>query len=327
MTKHLNFPLQKLSFYKTGGLAKTLYQPESKGKLQEALIEIDRSGEPFFILGQGSNSLISDLDWEGSVLNFNKMKNIVKVNDTTLRAEAGVSNSTFSEFALSQGLGKASWMYGLPGALGATVRMNARCYGGEISQITTKVTSYTEKGEEKIYLSNEGEKHVFKAYKDTIFMSNKEIIAEVELSLEASSSSSIKEKMISCYEDRKAKGQYLNPSCGCVFKNDYRPEVSVPSGLLIDACQLKGQKVGDAMVSKDHANFILNLRSAKSSDILELSFQIREKVWENFGVWLEYEMETLGKFSASQEEKLQEKRDENFQHDKLKKIREKFQSR
>lgn len=326
MPIYKNFKLSALSFYKTGGLCKTFYQPESKKELGEALLAIKEAKENYFILGAGSNSLISDENWGGSVINLNKMNHIDKKDSKTLLCEAGASNSDVADFALSEKLGGASWLYGLPGSLGATTRMNARCYGGEISQIVTKVTSFTPFGEEKIYRTDKDSKNLFEGYKKTLFMKNKEIIAELEISLFPSEPLSIKEKMISCFEDRKKKGQYLSPSCGCVFKNDYRKEVSVPSGLLIDFCGLKGQKNGRAMVSHEHANFILNKDSATSSDILELSFLVREKVWEKLGVWLEYEMEFLGSLSPDLEKKLKEKRAENFNYEDLEKLRKSFHS-
>lgn len=322
-----NYKLSELSYFKTGGFCKTLYQPESKKELGEALRKISRDKTPYFFLGLGSNSLVSDRDWKGAVINLNKMKRLEKKQEGLLLAEAGVENSTFAEFALSHMLGGASWMYGLPGCLGATARMNARCYGGEISEIVTKITSFTSNGIEKVYQSQKGQKDVFRAYKDTIFMDNKELIAELEISLSPSDSASIKEKMISCFEDRKSKGQYLHPSCGCVFKNDYRKEVSVPSGLLIDFCGLKGKTLGGARISPNHANFTLNENKASSSDILKLSFLVRETVWEKLGVWLEYEMETLGHFSAEDSKRLLEKREENFNHEALQKLRDQFQKK
>ena len=327
MPIYKDFHLKELSYYQTGGLCKTLYQPENKQELLEALAQIHKSNDSFFILGEGSNSLVSDLDWNGSVLSLNLLNKIEK-DENKLIAGAGVNNSDFAEFALSSSLEGASWMYGLPGSLGATVRMNARCYGGEISQIVTKVTSFTKEGEEKTYHNKKNDKHLFEAYKKTLFMNNGEIVAEIEATLElASSLSSVKEKMMTCFEDRKSKGQFLLPSCGCVFKNDYRKEVSVPSGLLIDFCGFKGKSFGKAMISQDHANFIVNTGGATSEEILELSLLVRETVWEKLGVWLEYEMEVLGRLPDHLLAKLSEKREEKFNQKDLSEIRKNFQKR
>jgi UDP-N-acetylmuramate dehydrogenase len=157
-------------------------------------------------------------------------------------------------------------------------------------------------------------------------MKNNEIISEVTVHLKSQDKSILKEKMISCYEDRKSKDQYEWPSCGCVFKNDYRKEVSVPSGLLIDSCGLKSLSVGRAVLSQKHANFIQN-RGATSRDILELSLLIREKVWKDLGVWLQYEMEALGHFPSDLEQKMKEKRIENFNQKKIAELQAKFQKK
>lgn len=327
MIAHKNFKLKELSYYKTGGTCHTLYLPKNKKELKQALLEIDQSKEPYFILGLGSNSLVTDDHWPGSVINLKNMTAMTQTDENTLRVESGVLNSDLAEFALHHKLGGASWMYGLPGFLGATVRMNARCYGGEISQIVTKVISLDEKAQEKTYHSTKNEKHVFQDYKKTVFMNNKEIITDLEISLSPRTPSLIKEKMISCYQDRKDKGQYLAPSCGCVFKNDYSKEVSVPSGLLIDFCELKGLKKGSAMVSHEHGNFIKNLGEASSQDILDLSFEVREKVWESTGVWLEYEMEILGTLSQETQEKLLEKRSPRYNDSVLDILRKKFREK
>jgi len=326
MPIYKNFHLKNLCYYKTGGFCKKLYQPQNEKELEEALKEIHKNGEKFFILGAGSNSLVSDEVWDGSVLNLAEMKKLELKDDCEIIAEGGVTNFALSEFALEKGLGDAAWMYGLPGSLGATVRMNARCYGGEISQIVTRIVSFDQKGIKKIYINTRHEKNIFSGYKDTIFMKNNEIISEVTVHLKPAKRANLKEKMMSYYEDRKSKDQYEWPSCGCVFKNDYRKEVSVPSGLLIDSCGLKGSFVGGAVLSEKHANFIQN-RGATSRDILELSLLIREKVWKDLGIWLEYEMEALGHFPQDLEQKMRERRVENFNQKKIAELQAKFQKK
>lgn len=324
MKQYHNFDLSQLSYYKTGGLCRTIFFPKTVEDVSKAIKAIKG---PCFILGFGSNSLVLDQEWEGAVLCLKEMNSLERVDEKTIRVGAGAINSDVSEFALKESLGGLGWMYGLPGFFGATVRMNARCYGGEISQVVTKVVTVDRSGAIKTYNNIPGHKDIFEAYKKTIFMENHEVVAAVEVILEPSSSSEIKNKMISCHQDRVGKGQYLKPSCGCVFKNNYNPEVSVPSGLLIDYCQLRGAKKGGAMVSLQHANFISNENEAKSSDILQLSLEVREKVWGETGVWLEYEMEVLGQLPSSLKERFLEKRKPQYNISVLEKLRKKFQSR
>jgi len=328
MKKYKNYKLSHLSHYKTGGFCDMIYFPETIQEVGEAVREIKSKNQEFFILGLGSNSLVLDQKWEGAVLCLKEMNKVSKLSENRILAEAGAVNSDVSEFALSESLAGLSWMYGLPGFIGATVRMNARCYGGEISQVVRKITTIDKEGLEKTYEHNPGNKDIFEAYKKTIFMANGEIVVAVEIELQPFSSvASIKAKMIECLEDRVSKGQYLKPSCGCVFKNNYGAEVSVPSGLLIDYCELRGAKKQGAMVSLQHANFINNEEEARSLDILELSLEVREKVWEKTGVWLEYEMEILGKPSAFLQKKIVEQREPRYNSLVLNNLRKKFHSR
>jgi len=183
-------------------------------------------------------------------------------------------------------------MYALPGQLGGTVRMNARCYGGEISQIATSVTTIDLDGRLHTYDGRQA----FRGYKDTIFMVNREMICEINFALNPHADRSQLERMMfDCEVDRRMKGQFDWPSCGCVFKNSY--DIGVSSGLLLDAVGAKSLRVGHAVVSPIHANFVYN-QGASAEDILELTFQMQELVFAKFGVWLSYEMELLGAFNA-----------------------------
>ena len=167
--------------------------------------------------------------------------------------------------------------------------MNARCYGGEISQVVENITAVDINGKIKQY-QNDGS--IFKGYKDTIFMDNGDIIASVELQLNDGDPGKIKLHMEHCESDRIAKGQFTYPSCGCVFKNDHG--VGVPSGMLLDAAGAHSLNKEVVQLNPKHANFVFN-QGATSKDILEITFEMRDMVFKAFGVWLQYEMEILGK--------------------------------
>ena len=317
--------ISQYSYYKTGGHCKNIYFPENTSELQKILKELHSGKSDFFLLGAGTNSLVMDTPWHGSVISFMKMKSI-EVLDGKIRCEAGVENSAISECALNANLGGAEWMNKLPGQIGATVRMNARCYGGEISQIVKKVHCFEPNGHEIIY-ENDSQYPIFKGYKDTIFMGNKQIIAYVELELKPGNFDDIKSKMDFCQQDRNKKNQFIYPSCGCIFKNNYQEEVSVSSGLLLElsgATQLKGL---NCMVSPYHSNFIYNTGHAKSHDILDLSFKMRDLVWDKFGVWLEYEMEILGSIPTELKGKIFEKREHQFKTTELTHAKKIFQAK
>ncbi|MEZ4742744.1 MAG: UDP-N-acetylmuramate dehydrogenase [Bdellovibrionota bacterium] len=309
--------LKQLSYFQTGGNCHKLYMPASIDEASEVIHEINTLKIPYFILGGGSNSLVWDEDYDGAVISLAKMQ-FLSIDGSKIHCGAGVSNSDLCQYAYRNSLSGIGWMYRLPGQVGGTVRMNARCYGGEISQVVTKVYCISSSGKK---LQREG-KHIFRGYKDTLFMSNQDLIVAADFLLDAvDSSKHIYEKMQFCEEDREKKHQFDWPSCGCVFKNDY--SVGVPSGMLLEHAGAKELKVGNAIVSLYHSNFIYN-QSASSRDILQLSFMMRQKVWEEFGVWLEYEMEILGKLPADLDKLVHEKRTFAPKYERLKPLKEKF---
>jgi UDP-N-acetylmuramate dehydrogenase len=266
-------------------------------ELATAMARLKSAGTRFFVLGGGTNSLVLDDHFPGTVIILSRFRG-VQVSGTEIRAEAGVTNTELSELAYSQRLSGIEWMNRLPGQLGGTVRMNARCYGGEISQVVTRVETVTPAGEIKVY---DRMSEVFRGYKDTIFMDNSEIITAATLSLLPGDSETMRNKMDFCSQDREQKGQFSAPSCGCVFKNNY--QVGIPSGKLLELAGVKGLKHGGAAVSPYHANFVFN-HGASSGDIIELALEMRDRVFKNSGVWLEFEMEILGDLPADLAEKI-----------------------
>ena len=170
--------------------------------------------------------------------------------------------------------------------------MNARCYGGELKNIVVEVHSVSPEGRRAIFPGEQ----VFTGYKQTIFQENRHVISSAFLQLELGDQATIRGKMRQHAEDRQAKQQFLYPSCGCVFKNNY--EVSIPSGKLLQDANVQSLRSNRAMVSPYHANFVFNLGGATSREILELTLQMRKAVFDMFGVWLEYEMQILGNIPA-----------------------------
>ncbi len=321
MPKISDTTLQPFSYYGTGGTCDVLYAPASVAELAENVKEIVKHKQKFFLLGGGTNSLVMDTHWPGAVIIFKNMDKIV-FKKNGLMVDAGVVNSELAKACLDRGLSGVAWMYRLPGQLGGTVRMNARCYGGEISEVVTKVVVVTPKGEIKEYNDNK----VFRGYKDTIFMTNHEIIAQVEMQLVPGEREEILEKMNFCENDRESKGQFVYPTCGCVFKNDY--DVGVPSGLLLDQSGGKRLRHKGAEINPHHANFVYNV-AADSVGILETTLQMRELVYEKFGVWMEYEMEILGEIPDDLKAAVTEKRPQKWRQKEalIVALREKFNKR
>jgi len=292
--------LKELSYYGTGGTCDEMVSPASLGELAEAAARIYREQRPCFLLGAGSNSLIMDEHWPGSVLLFDRLQGL-EIDGNRVVVQAGVENTRLAEACLKNALTGAEWMYHLPGQLGATVRMNARCYGGEIGRIVTAVTTITRRGRSRRYSGGQ----VFKGYKDTIFMCNEEIVAEIEMVLGRGDPEQIGGRMAFCRSDREQKHQFDHPSCGCVFRNDY--SIGIPSGLLLDRAGVKDLSSDRVQVGPWHANFLFN-RGATARELLETALQMREAVYQRFGVWLAFEMEILGVLPADLKTRVDEVR-------------------
>ena len=316
--------LKDFAYYKTGGRCEKLYQPRSIEELQDYMAEIGASKVPYFILGGGTNSLVLDDFYPGRVVSLAHLNHWEYRGNNQIYCEAGVTNTFLSEKAWEANLGDLSWMNYLPGQVGGTVRMNARCYGGEISQVVRKVWTVCEKGELREYDNSTSHSPLFFGYKNTVFMNSKEVVASVLISSKTKDPEKIRNHMNYCRDDREGKNQFAYPSCGCVFKNDYQPDVSVPSGLLLEHCGLKGLKRGRVQISDKHANFVFN-QGATSREIIETTLFMREKVWEEFGVWLSYEMEILGDLPTDLKSQVEEKRAPNYQVEKLSHLRQIFQ--
>ena len=273
-------------------------RPSSYAELQT--IVSDLCGTPYFVLGAGTNSLVSDRHWQGAVLSLHKMQQL-QVRGRTIVCQAGALNTAIVNTAYEHSLAGVGWMHRLPGQIGATTRMNARCYGGEISQVVKRVRTVSAQGKLRDYR----QATMFRGYKDTVFMRNGDIIVEVELQLQAGDQEHIQARMQRAESDRIAKGHFLYPSCGCVFKNDHR--LGLPSGLLLEQAGVHklADDYPDLAINSRHANFIFNIGGLGSStDILGLSLQMREAVYQQFGIWLQYEMEFLGQFPATLQEQL-----------------------
>ena len=311
--------LKDILYYKTGGRCKEFVEPATVAELAVAVKRLNAAGTAFIPVGAGTNSLFMDDDFSGAVISFRKLDTL-EISGTTIKVGAGIENTYFSETVYEAGLAGAGWMNRLPGQIGGTVRMNARCYGGEISQITREVTVVTRSGEIVKYTDP---KAMFRGYKDTIFMTNGDLVCEALIELRNGNMQEVRDKMDFCASDRIGKGQFTHPSCGCVFKNDYA--VGVSSGMLLEEAKVKLLKHGGAEVSPAHANFVFN-KGASARAILELSVMMREAVWSMFGVWLEYEMEILGSVPKDMEAKIFEERVPAFKLEKLTPLRERMKA-
>lgn len=280
-----------ITYYGIGGHAEYFAEPRSWAELLECLQWAQNRKLPIAVFGSGSNSLLADGPFSGIVITLSKLTNAYWETADTLFAESGVSNTEIAEICLDAGRSGAAWMFRMPGQLGATVRMNARCYGGEISQIAEQIFTIDVRGRLRIHSG----KDVFYGYKKTLLMDEPEIVVAVRLRLpETAERSVLLNMMQTCEADRHRKHHFDFPSCGSTFKNNY--SVGRPSGQVFDECGLKGARLGRSEVSQFHANFVWNLGGTTAKDMLGLAAYMRERAMSLQNADLELEVQPIGLF-------------------------------
>ena len=282
----LNEPMANHTSFKIGGAADLFVQPKSVDELQTLLRFSKQEDIPAFILGKGSNLLVSDKGIEGMVISTSGLNAIRLVGDNCIYAEAGASLTALCLFAKEQGLSGLEFAYGIPGSVGGALYMNAGAYGGEMSQVVTSAQSITEDGEisrkvDELQLS----------YRHSVFCEGNEVITSAIFSLTPGEKEKIWADMELYMSKRRASQPLDYPSAGSTFK---RP-TGYFAAALIDECGLKGLTVGGARVSEKHAGFVINGGDASCRDVCELIGQIQQKVKESKGVTLETEVIFTGR--------------------------------
>jgi len=287
-------PLSTVGYYAIGGEARWLAEPRNVRELA-ALLAWCRSRElPVIVTGKGSNMLFSDEEFPGVVVSTASMQRMWQVSSKRFFCEAGVENSEVATRLREAGLSGGEWLYRLPGMIGATVRMNGRCYGKEVSEVTAGLVTVTLDGTVRWRSKEE----VFRGYKHTSLMDGREIVAGVLLEFsDARPEEQIRSVMQEYELDRNAKHQFDYPSCGSTFKNSYA--AGKPSGQIFESLGFKGRREGGAKVSDHHANFIFNTGGAKAVDVLHLAAAMRTAAREDAGAELELELQCAGLFDAA----------------------------
>ncbi|KPJ56993.1 hypothetical protein AMJ49_03050 [Parcubacteria bacterium DG_74_2] len=280
-----NILLKNYTTFRIGGKAKFLFVAQNKEDLIKKTSTAKKIKLPFFILGGGSNVLISDKGYNGLVIKtLNKR---YKVESNKIYAEAGTPLGKLVDSAAKTGLAGLEWAVGIPGTIGGAIFGNAGAFGKSIRGMVKEVEVF-DAIEEKIRVFPKN-KCCF-GYRKSIFKKKKNlIILSVVLMLKKGKKTEISNKMKENLE-HKIRTQPLNsPSVGCVFKN--------PKGFfaaeLIEKCGLKGKKIGGIKVSEKHANFILNFKKGKANDVKKLMKLIKQKVKKQFGILLEEEIQFL----------------------------------
>ena len=286
--------LKRFNTWRIGGVAECLIDVASVADLGFLLPFISKHRIPWFILGKGSNLLIQDTVWPGIILHlsgdFKSWEPLEENNSSSCKNKvnvgAALADVTFAQRCVVQGWGGMEYLIGIPGTIGGAVAMNAGAHGGETADFL----------QEAEWMDMEGDLHTSARdslefrYRHSDLMGNYgRIITSAIFELQESDPQTVQKKLLECQLFRKEKQPYNQPSCGSVFKN--------PPGdfaaRLIESSGLKGKIRGGAQISPIHANFIVNIGNASSTDIFSLIDTVREIVFSKYSINLEPEVQIL----------------------------------
>ncbi|MBR5512463.1 MAG: UDP-N-acetylmuramate dehydrogenase [Ruminococcus sp.] len=267
--------------FRIGGECTLLIDVNSAECAAELVRYLRRSKIKYTVLGKGSNIIASDKGYDGIILRIASDFSDISAEGTIIRAEAGASLAAVCRKAQENNLSGMENLYGIPGAVGGGLYMNAGAYGSEMKDVVVSAEYIDENGE----ICTMSAEDMMLSYRHSIFSENNFIITAVTFSLTEGDGEAIKEAMTECMKKRSSKQPLEYPSAGSTFK---RPEGSYAS-LLIEQCGLKGMAVGGAEVSTKHSGFVINKGGATCEDVLELCRRVREIVLEKTGYSLELE--------------------------------------
>lgn len=297
-----NEPMNKHTSFKVGGPARLFVKAETLADVKETFRVARQKGLPCFIVGNGTNLLVSDKGFDGVIVTLaGEFSSIEDLGSGAFKAGAAVPLGRLARTALKQGYAGIHKLAGIPGTLGGAIYMNAGAYGQEIGTCCTQVT----------ILDNDGNiRDIATAdcgfgYRQSIFQKNKATILSATCQLPAASAqgktaNDLEAELAECMAKRKATQPLNMPNAGSTFKRLTAGSADTPAqiapGYYIEQAGLKGHRIGGAEVSTLHANFIVNAGGATAKDIKELSEFVQARVAEKFGIQLNREIILLGEF-------------------------------
>ncbi|MCD8361718.1 MAG: UDP-N-acetylmuramate dehydrogenase [Lachnospiraceae bacterium] len=279
-------PMKFHTTFRVGGPARYLVEPQSVAELRAVIALCHAQKIPWYIVGNGSNLLVSDEGYDGVVIHLFRNMSAMRVEGTCLMLQAGVQTVRAAKFALEHSLTGLEFASGIPGTIGGAMVMNAGAYGGEMKDVVRRVRVLLPDGTEQDY---SGEEMQF-GYRRSRVAAEGGIVLEEELELAQGDAESIRARMEELKQKRLSKQPLEYPSAGSTFK---RPE-GYFAGKLIEEAQLRGFQIGGAQVSEKHCGFVINRGDATASQIWELIGEVQRRVYEQSGVRLEPEVKLLG---------------------------------
>lgn len=283
-----NEPMAKHTTFRVGGAADMFIRIQSMEQLIKLAAYFEQLHQPYLVVGNGSNLLVSDRGYRGVVLQIGDGMSSMTVDGEFMRVQAGALLSSAAAQAAQHSLSGLEFAAGIPGSVGGAVVMNAGAYDGEMSQIIENVTVLNEQGGQMVLDRDTMEF----GYRTSIIRNRPFIVLEALLHLRKGDAGEIRARMDDLNARRRAKQPLEFASAGSTFK---RPEGYFAGKLIMDA-GLRGYRIGGAQVSEKHCGFIINVGNASAQDIYELIEEVQEKVKERFHVELEPEVIRIGDF-------------------------------
>ncbi|OCN05353.1 hypothetical protein A4S06_08940 [Erysipelotrichaceae bacterium MTC7] len=277
--------LKEYTTLNIGGKAAFFCAPKSVEEVEMLITQAKANNIPYFILGNGSNVLVSDNGYAGVIIYLKKHMHQVRVKDDVIYAQAGAMLWDVCEVAHKHALTGLEFAYGIPASIGGATFMNAGAYGGELKDVLTSCTTVDEKGDMHTY-SNEDMQF---SYRHSRLSHANEIVVEISMQLAPGESTVIRQRMDELWQRRQSKQPLDKPSAGSTFK---RP-VGGYASALIDQAGLKGFVLDNAMVSDKHAGFVVNHAGATFEQFIALIEHVKKTVEKESGILLEEEVRIL----------------------------------
>lgn len=280
-------PLAPYTAYRIGGRTAIWAAPAGERAVGQALAVIETLGLPLFILGRGTNLLVSDAGWPGVTLYLGDNLSGWSLARTGAMALAGTPLTDFIRAAVADGLGGMEYMAGIPGSVGGALIMNAGAFGQEIEAVVAAVRGFERNGT-PFRIERSDLEFRYRSVPGLVGR----VVTAGEFLFSQADPAALSLRVSQTLTRRTTKQPLHRPSCGSVFK---RPAGNY-AGALIEAAGLKGERIGDAAISAKHAGFILNMGHASAADVYALICRIQDRVSARFGVQLEREVRLLGGF-------------------------------
>lgn len=304
-----NISLAPYTTFKIGGEARYFFIAKTSEEIKLAVQIAKELKIPYYIIGNGSNILVSDRGFDGLIIRI--MNQELRITNQEVFVESGISLGKLVKDFVEEGLSGLEWLIGIPGSLGGAIYGNAGAFGRSIGEAVENVKVFNADSLEEENLT--GKECEF-AYRSSLFKKRKYIILSAVLKLKKGDRAESK-KIIKEYIEKRRGKHPAGPSAGSVFKNvliaenqkafeklikrhpeaeKFKATGKIPAGWLIEEYGLLGKKIGGAMISKEHGNFIINTGNASAGDAIMLISLIKQKIRVNFGIQLEEEIQYVG---------------------------------